>query len=125
MSLTEPAGSAIFRCAVEFSRYHRAIADSSLQLPDLTYAVRPSGWPTDTSLAACSFCPANATAEWSSKTLAGKLEYELEGALVPVLSQCHFDGLERQNKIDNGSAESSCNGPHRWIEAVLNGLSFG
>jgi hypothetical protein len=29
---------------------------------------------------------------------------------------------ERQNK--NGAAESSCNGPHRRIEAVLGGLGF-
>ena len=32
--------------------------------------------------------------------------------------------LERQSKIDNGCAESSCNGPHRRIEAVLGGLGF-
>ena len=32
--------------------------------------------------------------------------------------------LERQSKIDDGSAESSCNGPHRRIEAVLGGLGF-
>ena len=32
--------------------------------------------------------------------------------------------LERQNKIDNGSAESSRNGPHRRIEPVLGGLGF-
>jgi hypothetical protein len=36
----------------------------------------------------------------------------------------HVDGLERQNKIDNGSAEGSCNGPHRRIEAVLGGPGF-
>ena len=36
--------------------------------------------------------------------------------------------LERQNNIDNnidnGSAESSCNDPHRRIEPVLGGLGF-
>ena len=30
--------------------------------------------------------------------------------------------LERQSKIDDGSAESSCNRPHRRIEGVLGGL---
>jgi len=32
--------------------------------------------------------------------------------------------LERQNKIDNGSAEGRRNGPHRRIEPVLGGLGF-
>ena len=39
-----------------------------------------------------------------------------------------YVALERQNNIDNnidnGSAESSCNDPHRRIEPVLGGLRF-
>ena len=39
-----------------------------------------------------------------------------------------YVALERQNNIDNnidnGSAESSCNDPHRRIEPVLGGLAF-
>jgi hypothetical protein len=33
-------------------------------------------------------------------------------------------GLDRQNKVDNGPAESSCDSPDSRIEAVLGGLCF-
>ena len=40
MSFAGPAGSAMFRCAVECSRY-RGIADCSLQPPDLILPLPP------------------------------------------------------------------------------------